>query len=114
LGDLETFIIDIFGNITNGVGTDIAQLGNTLVGDVVSALGVKQWYALYMTELCEGNYEPSYSFPSASMQATSCTPLSECSHFRIDRRTLTSQINSTRIKRTLPSSSGTQSWTSQP
>jgi hypothetical protein len=84
LGDLEIFVTDIFGNVTSGVGTEVAQLANTLVGDVVSALGVKQWYALYMTEFCEGNYKPSYSSPNASMDATSCTKLSESSRFRTD------------------------------
>jgi len=76
LGDLESFITDVFGNVTNA-GIEVANVANTLV----SALGVKQWYALYMTEYCEGYYEPSYSTPGASMNATSCTQLSESSPF---------------------------------
>lgn len=54
----------------------MASVANTLVGDVVSALGVKQWYAIYMTEQCEGYYEPSYDTPGASRNVTSCTQLS--------------------------------------
>ncbi|KAE9362859.1 hypothetical protein N431DRAFT_551069 [Stipitochalara longipes BDJ] len=77
LGDLESFITDVFGNVTTSAAQDVADIANTLVGDVTSALGVKQWYALYMTELCSGYYEPSYSTPGASRNTTSCTQLNK-------------------------------------
>jgi hypothetical protein len=63
--------------VTTSAAEVVASVANTLVRDVVSALGVKQWYAIYMTELCEGYYEPSYDTPGASRNATSCTQLSK-------------------------------------
>lgn len=111
LGDLESFITDVFGNVTNAAGTEVVNVINTLVGDVVSTLGVKQWYALYITEYCEGYYEPSYSTPGAKMNATSCTQLSESSPFRTNDL-LTAQTIYQPTKRTPPSNSATPSSTS--
>jgi hypothetical protein len=76
LGDLESFITDVLGNVATSAAEKVASVANTLLGDVVSALGVKQWYAIYMTELCSGDYEPSYSTPGATRNTTSCSPLS--------------------------------------
>ncbi|KAN0109993.1 hypothetical protein V8E51_006380 [Hyaloscypha variabilis] len=77
LGDLESFITDVFGNVTTSAAQDVVDIANTLVKDVTSALGIKQWYALYMTELCSGYYEPSYSTPGATMNTTHCTQLNQ-------------------------------------
>jgi hypothetical protein len=76
LGDLESFITDGLGSVATSSAEEVASVANTLVGDVVSALGVKQWYAIYMTELCSGHYEPSYLTTGASRNTKSCTPLS--------------------------------------
>ncbi|KAH8749191.1 hypothetical protein F5882DRAFT_470731 [Hyaloscypha sp. PMI_1271] len=75
LGDLESFITGVLGNVATSAAEKVAGVANTILGDVVSALGVKQWYAIYMTELCSGDYEPSYSTPGATRNTTSCTPL---------------------------------------
>ena len=77
LGDFESFITDVFGNITTSASQDVVDIANTLIGDVTTALGIKQWYALYMTELCSGYYEPSYSTPGARRNATRCVQLSK-------------------------------------
>ena len=79
LGDFENFVEDIFGNVTTAAAGEVVKVVNTLVEDVMDALGVQEWYGLYMTELCSGTYEPSFDTPMAKRNTTSCTQLSASS-----------------------------------
>lgn len=51
--------------MTTAAAEEVESVVDTVVRDVVCALGVQQWYALHMTELCEGRYEPSFDTPGA-------------------------------------------------
>jgi hypothetical protein len=77
MSDLESLFNIIAGTVTGDVGQGIETVINEVVADVISAVGVKQWYSLYMTRYCEGDYTPSYSSPNAKANTTSCTKLSE-------------------------------------
>lgn len=76
IGDFESFVEDVFGNVMTAAADEVVKVVNTLIGDLVHALGVQDWYALYVTELCSGTYEPSFDAPGAKRNATSCTQLS--------------------------------------
>lgn len=78
-GDFERFVEDIFGNVTTAAAGEVVKVVNTLVEDVMDALGVQEWYGLYVTELCSGMYEPSFDTPGAKRNTTSCTQLSTSS-----------------------------------
>jgi phosphoglucomutase len=66
--DLDSLFSIIAGAIIRGVGQEL----ETVINEVV-----KQWYSLYMTKYCEGDYTPSYTSPNAKANTTSCTKLSE-------------------------------------
>lgn len=46
----------ILDNITNSVGSGLNDLQGDLLGGVASALGLQQYYALYTTNMCQGNF----------------------------------------------------------
>jgi hypothetical protein len=77
ISDLESLFNIIAGTITGDVGKEVETVVNAVVADVISAVGIKQWYSLYMTEYCEGDYTPSYTSPNAKANTTSCTKLSK-------------------------------------
>jgi hypothetical protein len=96
LSDVSTFFAGLSPTATSGlvasataiIGGALGDLGtlagqeaenviNGLVEEVMSALGIQQYYTLYMMEFCEGNFVPTYSDPKAVMNVTNCTKYSE-------------------------------------
>lgn len=45
----------ILDNITQGVGDGLSDVQSQIVGSIVSELGVKDFYYLYASKMCEGN-----------------------------------------------------------
>ncbi|KUJ08951.1 uncharacterized protein LY89DRAFT_315797 [Mollisia scopiformis] len=68
LGDLESFFNALVGSATGAIGDEVVQVVNSIVADVTKALGVKDWYGLYMTGFCDGEYTSS-----DGMNTSSCT-----------------------------------------
>lgn len=77
LSGLEGILSGIAGNVTNLVGDEIEDLVDKLVETVIDAAGIHQWYALYLTEYCSGDWLPSYSDPNAKLNITSCKKYSK-------------------------------------
>jgi hypothetical protein len=76
LQDLESFLGGIAGNLTGTAGNELVQVTNNLIEDVVSAIGIQQWYSLYMTKYCEGDYTPNYADSDAKRDVSACKSLS--------------------------------------
>ncbi|KAH6673341.1 hypothetical protein B0J14DRAFT_590590 [Halenospora varia] len=79
VGGLESILGNLAGNLTSAVGGELIQGVNALVKEVTKAIGIKEWYGLYMMQYCEGNYVPSYSDPNARVNITKCQPLMDAS-----------------------------------
>jgi hypothetical protein len=77
ISDLESLFNIIAGTVTGDVGQEVETVINAVIADAISAAGIKQWYSLYMTEYCEGDYTPSYTSANAKENTTSCTKLSK-------------------------------------
>lgn len=77
LNGLEGILSGIAGNVTNLVGDDIEKLVDNLVETVIHAAGIHQWYGLYLTEYCSGDWLPTYSDPNAKLNVTSCKKYSK-------------------------------------
>lgn len=59
----------IIDNITNSIGSSIEDLQGELLGSVVSGLGIQEYYALYTTNLCQGNFTSRAADASAKISA---------------------------------------------
>jgi hypothetical protein len=77
LQDLESFLEGIAGNLTGTAGNELVQVTNNLIEDVVSAIGIQQWYSLYMTKYCEGGFTPNYADADAKRNVSACKSLSK-------------------------------------
>ncbi|KAH9205491.1 actin cortical patch SUR7/pH-response regulator pali [Leptodontidium sp. 2 PMI_412] len=77
LQDLESLFNSLLGAATGAAGQEIVNVINGLVAEVLDALGIDEWYSLYMNEYCSGNYTPSYESPNAKRHSTKCTPFAD-------------------------------------
>lgn len=64
------------GGIENLAAQEVESLINEGVETVLTALGIEQYYSLYMTEYCSGTWSPNYADPNAVMNVTNCTQYS--------------------------------------
>lgn len=46
----------VLDNITAGIGNGISDIQGSILGNLTSALGVKNMYLLYVSKMCEGNF----------------------------------------------------------
>ncbi|KAK4221476.1 hypothetical protein QBC38DRAFT_126124 [Podospora fimiseda] len=76
---------DVFGDVASGAcnagaqaAEKIAAFGidavNKVGGSVAKALGVKEYYAVHIGSLCEGEYKPAFNNPEAEVEVQECTP----------------------------------------
>ncbi|KAG4434050.1 hypothetical protein IFR05_010472 [Cadophora sp. M221] len=77
LQDLETLFNSLLGAATGAAGQEIVNVVNGLIAEVLDALGIDDWYSLYMNEYCSGNYTPSYDAPNAKRHSKKCTPFAD-------------------------------------
>jgi hypothetical protein len=52
---------------------DLTTIENDLVNKLAAKLSIKQWYSLYLIDVCEGTFSPNASTPSAGYNVSSCT-----------------------------------------
>jgi hypothetical protein len=71
-GSLDSVLDDMVNAINSGVG----DLQSSILGNLTDALGVKDNYRLYLSEICEGSLsDPNY--PSSQIRMQKCVPYSE-------------------------------------
>ncbi|KAF8861470.1 hypothetical protein BDZ45DRAFT_799934 [Acephala macrosclerotiorum] len=66
LGDLESFFNSLVGTVTGAAGDEIVTVVNSIVKDVTDALGIKDWYGIYMTGFCDGDYTSNSGYNTSS------------------------------------------------
>lgn len=72
MGDLESFFNDLVGTVADATSEEIVQVTNSIIQDVIDALGIQDWYGIYMTGFCDGEYTTS-----KRLKTTTCTPYSK-------------------------------------
>ncbi|KAK0122484.1 hypothetical protein ONS95_010715 [Cadophora gregata] len=77
LQDLESLFQNLLGTATGTAGQEIVNVVNGLVSEVLDALGIQDWYSLYMREFCSGSYTPNYNSANAKKHTTKCTPFDQ-------------------------------------
>ncbi|KAH7413479.1 actin cortical patch SUR7/pH-response regulator pali [Cadophora sp. MPI-SDFR-AT-0126] len=77
LQDLEGLFQSLLGAATGAAGQEIVDVVNRLIAEVLDALGIDDYYSLYMREYCSGSYTPNYSSPNAKKKNAKCTPFDE-------------------------------------
>jgi hypothetical protein len=78
LGAAESILNGALGGLETLAGQEVEKVVNVLIEDVVNALGIQQYYKLYMMEYCSGQFIPNYADPKAVMNVTACTKYSIC------------------------------------
>ncbi|CZR53580.1 uncharacterized protein PAC_03460 [Phialocephala subalpina] len=66
LGDLESFFNSLVGTVTGAAGEELVTVVNSIVKDVTDSLGIKDWYGIYMTGFCDGDYTSSGGYNTSS------------------------------------------------
>lgn len=74
LGDLESFFNSLVGTVSGAAGGEIVTVVNSIVKDVMDALGVKDWYGIYMTGFCDGDYTADSGYNTSSCTSYSMHP----------------------------------------
>ncbi|KAG4420483.1 hypothetical protein IFR04_006403 [Cadophora malorum] len=77
LNDIQGLLQGLLGVATGAAGQEIINVVNSLVAEVLDALGIDDFYSLYMREYCSGSYTPNYSSPNAKRDTKKCTPFNE-------------------------------------
>ncbi|KAL2066762.1 hypothetical protein VTL71DRAFT_2834 [Oculimacula yallundae] len=77
LQDIESLFNNLLGAATGAAGGEIIKVVNGLVADVLDALGIEEYYSLYMNEFCSGDYTPNYTSPDAKRSVKKCTPYAQ-------------------------------------
>jgi len=80
LNDIQGLLQGLLGVATGAAGQEIINVVNSLVAEVLDALGIDDFYSLYMREYCSGSYTPNYSSPNAKRDTKKCTPFSKRHH----------------------------------
>ncbi|KAH7361859.1 hypothetical protein B0T11DRAFT_327997 [Plectosphaerella cucumerina] len=71
-GSLDSLLDDMVNAINSGVG----DLQSSILGNLTDALGVKDNYRLYLSEICEGSLSDPNN-PSSQIRMQKCVPYSE-------------------------------------
>ncbi|KAJ5033008.1 uncharacterized protein L3040_009593 [Drepanopeziza brunnea f. sp. 'multigermtubi'] len=66
--ELQGLFNNLLGAASGAVGEEIIQVVNRLVAEVLDALGIKDYYSLYLDEFCSGDYTES-----GGMDTDKCT-----------------------------------------
>ncbi|CAG8980911.1 hypothetical protein HYALB_00012791 [Hymenoscyphus albidus] len=72
LNDIGTFFGGVLGNLTGAVGNGLQPIADSAIQGLLRGAGIQEWYGLYLTEYCSGNWSPRYSDPNAKLQVTTC------------------------------------------
>jgi len=66
LGDLGSFFNSLVGTVTGAAGEELVTVINSIVKDVTNSLGIKDWYGIYMTGYCDGDYTSGGGYNTSS------------------------------------------------
>lgn len=47
----------VLDNITTSIGDGVSDLQGSILGDLMTSLGVKDTYILYVTKMCQGDFQ---------------------------------------------------------
>ncbi|CAG8960739.1 hypothetical protein HYFRA_00002275 [Hymenoscyphus fraxineus] len=72
LNDIGTLFGGLLGNLTGAAGNGLQSIADSAVEGLLRSAGIQEWYGLYLTEYCSGNWSPRYSDPNAELQVTEC------------------------------------------
>ncbi|KAI9053990.1 hypothetical protein LZ554_002934 [Drepanopeziza brunnea f. sp. 'monogermtubi'] len=88
--ELQGLFNNLLGAASGAVGEEIIQVVNGLVADVLDALGIKDYYSLYLDEYCSGDYTES-----GGMDTDKCTSFGNASPLPTSGISSTLQIGTT-------------------
>lgn len=81
LADLVPATTGIFGSLTSGIANSLDQKLEDAINDaaknVVSHLGLHQFYDFYVGSTCEGEFTPNAAAPNAKKNTTRCEATSK-------------------------------------
>jgi len=85
LGSFFSSVTGEIHNLTSSIEGDLEgeldKIENDLADDLSKLLGIKQWYSLHMTDMCEGTFSPNATAKGASFNVTDCTDPVALYHF---------------------------------
>lgn len=61
----------ILNNVTQGIGDGLSDVQGQIVGALVSALGLKDFYLLYASKMCEGDLNDNNN-PDSGINVDKC------------------------------------------
>lgn len=68
----------VLDNLTNSVGSGLNDVQGEILGTLTSGLGLQQYYALYTTKLCQGNF--TNNSPDSDVSISGCYSYTDESH----------------------------------
>jgi len=75
-GPIDAFFGDVVANLTSLFDSAVQDLQGQIVGNLTRALGVRDFYSLFLTGVCQGDYEDPLD-PYSGMSVTECVPYSD-------------------------------------
>ena len=73
----DTPLPDFFDNLIDDaedLATDTAnKIGNIVADEIADRLGLHEWYALHVMDMCFGSFKPNATAKGASKNGTRCT-----------------------------------------
>lgn len=66
----------VLDNITSSIGSGISDLQGSILGNLTSALGVKDVYILYASKMCQGDFQ-NPSDANSDVKVDSCYTYSD-------------------------------------
>lgn len=61
----------ILDNITASIGDGLSDLQGSILGNLTGSLGIKDMYILYVTKMCQGDFQ-NPSSPNSNVNIDSC------------------------------------------
>lgn len=60
-------------SIGGNIGDELNGIAGNVADGLAGKLGIKQWYSMHLTTMCEGTYTPSATTSGARLNVSSCT-----------------------------------------
>ncbi|KAK3362459.1 actin cortical patch SUR7/pH-response regulator pali [Lasiosphaeria hispida] len=73
LGSACTSATAAVDSIQSDIADTINDIGNDIADELATRLGIHEFYSLHALSICEGDFSPNATAPSASRNASSCT-----------------------------------------
>lgn len=71
------------GAVATGVAGKLSDLENDIADKLAKALGIKQFYSLHLSDMCEGDFTPNATDANAGFNATKCTRAFDYGEFHL-------------------------------